>query len=88
MNKYVSVRLFVDKDDKISFRTYEDNGKLYHINDVNQIEMMLNGDDTLHFETTVKKISVDNNWREVGSRVVDISHLFVSNNENCKLIKF
>jgi hypothetical protein len=87
MNKYVSLRLFVDKDDKLSFRTYEHDGTLYYINDTNEIEMMLNKDELSQFETTVRKISVENNWREVGSKVVDISNLMLSKNTKCALLK-
>lgn len=87
MNKYVSLRLFVDKDDKISFRTYEFDGGLYYINNTNEIELMMNKDEIANYETTVRKISVDNNWREVGSRVVDISNLMISKNTKCPLLK-
>lgn len=86
MNKYVSLRLFVDKDDKISFRTYEFDGGLYYINNTNEIELMMNKDEIANYETTVRKISVDNNWREVGSRVVDISNLMISKNTKCPLL--
>lgn len=87
MNKYVSLRLFVDKNDKLCFRTYEFDGNLYYINDLNEIELMLNKDEVEEFETTVRKISIDNNWREVGSRVVDVGKLIVSHNTECPLIK-
>lgn len=86
MNKYVSLRLFVDKDDKLSFRTYEFDGALYYINDINEIEMMMDKDSLSQFETTVRKISIDNNWREVGSKVVDIANLPLSKNTKCPLI--
>lgn len=87
MNKYVSLRLFVDKDDRITFRTYEFDGGLYYINDTNEIEMMMSKDEIADYETTVRKISIDNNWREVGSRVVDISNLMISKNIKCPLLK-
>lgn len=86
MNKYVSLRLFVDKNDKLSFRTYEDDGTLYFINDENEIEMLLNKDELAQFETTVRNISIKNNWREIGSRVVDVSNLAVCHNNKCKLL--
>lgn len=86
MSKYVSLRLFVDKDDRIRFRTYERDGSLYYINDTNEIEIMLNKDELNKFEPMVRKIAVENNWREIGSRVVDVSNLFVSNNKKCSLL--
>jgi len=87
MNKYVSLRLFVDKNDKLCFRTYEFDGNLYHINDSNEVELMLNKNEAKEFETTVRKISVENNWREVGSRVIDVGKLVISHNTECPLIK-
>lgn len=86
MNKYVSLRLFVDKNDRVCFRTYQHDGSLYYINTKNEIEMMLSKEDLDKFEPTVRKISVENNWREVGSRVVDVSNLFFSNNKKCSIL--
>lgn len=87
MHKYVSLRLFVDKNDKLSFRTYEADGTLYYINDTNEIEMLLNKEELAQFETTVRQISIKNNWREIGSRVVDVSNLVVCKNNKCTLLK-
>lgn len=87
MNKYVSLRMFVDKNDKLSFRTYEYDSTLYFINDTNEIEMLLNKDELAQFETTVKQISIKNNWREVGSRVVDISNIPICQKKTSTLLK-
>lgn len=88
MNKYIAIRMFVDKDDQSKFNIYNNNGSLYCIDKENKIHKLRFEKHNSYIEDELKEIAIKYNLREIGTRVVNMKSLSAFEEKEYKILDY